>query len=82
MWNPPPSNQTNGIILGYRISVTELDTGDMSQYTTSNNETTIGALHPHYSYNFSIAAFTIVGYGPTTFVIVRTAEAGNSSCIA
>ena len=77
MWNPPPSDQINGIIQGYTISVTELETGNMFQYTTSYNETTIGALHPHYNYNFSIAAFTVAGYGPITFVIVRTSEAGS-----
>ena len=76
MWNPPPSDQINGIIQGHQISVTELETGDIFQYTTSYNETTIGDLHPHYNYNFSIAAFTIAGYGPTTSVVVRTAEAG------
>ena len=76
MWSPPPSDQINGIIQGYQISVTELETGDMFQYTTLYNETTFGDLHPHYDYNFSIAAFTVVGYGPTTFVVVRTDEAG------
>ena len=76
MWSPPPSDQINGIIQGYRITITELDTGIMSQYITSENETIIGGLHPHYNYNFSIAAFTIVGNGPITFVVVRTSEAG------
>ena len=76
-WDPPPSDQINGAILGYRINITELDTGDMSQYTAEDTETTIGLLHPHYSYNFSIVAFTLVGNGPTTYVIVRTTEAGN-----
>ena len=75
MWNQLPSNQTNGIILGYNISVTELETGDMFQYTGFDNETTIGDLHPHYCYNFSIAAYTSAGYGPTTYVVVKTAEA-------
>ena len=76
MWNPPPSDEVNGMIQGYRISIAELETGDVFQNTTSYNETIIGALHPHYYYNFSIAAFTIAGYGPTNFVVVKTHEAG------
>ena len=75
-WDPPPSDQINGVIQGYRISVIELDTGDMSQYTVGDTETTIGPLHPHYTYNFSIVAFTSVGEGPTTYVVVRMDEAG------
>ena len=75
-WDPPPADQINGIIQGYRINITELDTGEMSQYTAEDTEASIGPLHPHYNYNFSIVAFTSVGHGPTTFVVVRTAEAG------
>lgn len=75
-WDPPPRDHINGVIEGYTINITELDTGEMSQYISQETEATIGLLHPHYSYNFSIAAVTLAGNGPTTYVIVRTAEAG------
>ena len=75
-WDPPPPDQINGVIQGYRINITELNTGEMSQHIAEDTEATIGPLHPHYNYNFSIVAFTLAGHGPTTYVIVRTAEAG------
>ena len=79
-WDPPTPDKLNGVIQGYRINITELETGEMSQYTAGADATnaTIGPLHPHYGYNFSIVAFTIVGNGPITFVVIRTAEAGKS----
>jgi receptor-type tyrosine-protein phosphatase Q len=78
-WDPPPADQINGVIQGYRINITELDTGEVSQHIVVDNEAIIGPLHPHYNYNFSIVAFTHVGHGPTTFVVIRTAEAAPSS---
>ena len=77
-WDPPPPDEINGVIQGYRINITELDTGDMLQHTAEGEgtNTTIGSLHPHYTYNFTIAAFTLIGNGPTTYVVIRTAEAG------
>ena len=78
-WDPPPSDEINGVIQGYRINITELDTGTLSQIIVNDTEAVIGSLHPHYNYNFSIVAFTHVGDGPTTYVILRTAEAGFAS---
>ena len=75
-WDPPPPDQINGIIQGYRINITELNTGPMSQFIVHDTEAVIGPLHPHYNYNFSIVAFTLVGHGPTTYVVLRTTEAG------
>lgn len=75
-WDPPPSDQINGVILGYRINITELNTGATSDYIANETEAVIGPLHPHYNYNFTVVAFTEVGQGPTTYVVVRTAEAG------
>ena len=75
-WDPPPSDQINGIIQGYRINITELNTGAVSQYIAEGTQAVIGPLHPHYNYNFTVVAFTLVGHGPTTYVVLRTAEAG------
>jgi hypothetical protein len=78
-WDPPPPDQINGIIQGYRINITELNTGAMSQFIVDDTEAVIGPLHPHYNYNFSIVAFTLVGHGPTTYIVLRTTEAAPSS---
>ena len=50
----------------------------MSHLTSEQTEAVIGPLHPHYTYNFTIVAFTLVGSGPTTYVIVRTDEDGKA----
>ena len=47
----------------------------MSEYIENGTEVVNGPLHPHYNYNFTIVAFTRVGHGPITYVVLRTAEA-------
>ena len=79
-WDPPSPDQINGVIIGYSINFTELETGGMSHLTSEQTETVIGPLHPHYTYNFTVVAFTLVGSGPITYVIVRTDEDGNTTC--
>jgi len=68
------------VIIGYSINFTELETGGMSHLTSEQTEAVIGPLHPHYTYNFTVVAFTLVGSGPTTYVIVRTDEDGKTTC--
>ena len=51
----------------------------MSHLTSEQTETVIGPLHPHYTYNFTVVAFTLVGSGPITYVIVRTDEDGKTA---
>ena len=76
-WDPPSPDQINGVIIGYNINFTELETGVVSHLILEQTEAVIGPLHPHYTYNFTIVAFTLVGSGPTTYVIVQTNEDGN-----
>ena len=62
-WAPPPRENRNGLIRGYRINVTELDTGRALSFFSPTASKTIENLHPAYNYTCVVAAFT-VGDGP------------------
>ena len=63
MWSPPPFEQTNGLILYYALTITELDTGKVYTSISASVVTEISDLHPYYTYHCAIAAYTI-GLGP------------------
>ena len=70
----------NGVIREYRINVTEVETGDLRQFTTPAGvrELVVGPLHPYYSYRSTIVAFTIEVGPYSTAITVRTEEAGKT----
>jgi receptor-type tyrosine-protein phosphatase Q len=76
-WNPPPFEDSNGIIQYYVILVTELDTNtSLPPRNSFTTQLTITNLHPHYTYQFIVAAYT-VGMGPfTTPVTVQLDQGG------
>jgi len=68
-WSPPPFEDTNGEIQSYTVYVTELDTGvQFVPTSTSDTQITFTGLHPYYTYQFTVAAYTI-GIGPFTIPI-------------
>ena len=77
-WDPPPPEDVNGVIREYRINITEIETGDLRQFTTPPNvrELVVGPLHPYYSYRSTIVAFTIEVGPYSTAITVRTEEDG------
>ena len=78
-WQPPPLPDRNGVITGYVINITSLDTGTRTQLTSTTTALTIPNLAPYTSYVCIIAARTAVGLGPfSTVVTVRTLEAGRT----
>jgi hypothetical protein len=66
IWSPPPLQERNGDIVRYGVNLTEVETGEVTQYLTRDSSVsfTIPHLHPHYHYNYSLTAFTFVGHGP------------------
>lgn len=69
----------NGIITGYIINVTTLDTGEISQYVTLGRNLTLDSLAPFSTYAFIIAARTSIGAGPfSTDLTIQTLEDGKS----
>ena len=81
-WQPPaPSNQ-NGIIQHYAISVTEEETMRQFQLMSTTTSVTATALHPYYTYSFTISAVT-VSEGPYSQTLsLRTLEDGNKDAAA
>ena len=77
-WNPPALENQNGVITGYVINLTlTVGSGDISQYSSSSDNITVGSLHPFTTYDFTVAAQTSVGTGPyTTSSTVMTPEDG------
>ena len=74
-WSPPPLPDQNGLIQ-YSISVHEVATGTLTQYTSTNSSIAIRSLHPYYTYRCSVAAYTIIGEGPQNQqpVIIKTLQ--------
>ena len=77
-WTPPPQDHQNGVIVEYRVNVTELITGRSFVRVTSNVFLEISSLHPDYEYRWIATAVT-VGVGPyATAVTIRTPEDSKS----
>ena len=75
-WNPPPVEHQNGVIIEYRINITEVNTSRVfvriSPGTTTSLE--ISSLHPNYIYQWTVTCVT-VGAGPyTVFSTIKTLE--------
>ena len=60
-WSPP--DEPNGVVREYRVTVTETNTGNVYSYVSFSTSIEITSLHPAYTYECSVAAFTI-GLGP------------------
>ena len=76
-WEPPLVEDQNGIIIGYVINVTVVETGEIFQLFSTTNTLTVNTLSPYTTYICIIAARTSIGLGPfsTTFT-VQTPEDG------
>ena len=78
-WDPPPAEHHNGEIREYRVNVTEVQTGLVLAFSTSNTELLVTDLHPYYLYQCIVSAVT-VDEGPHTAALgVRTEEDGKGS---
>ena len=75
-WNPPPPEDQNGILRFYTVNITELETGRIIQHTTPTTSLQVPLLHPYYTYQWKVSAYT-VGEGPYTNIsTVTTPEDG------
>lgn len=77
MWASPLPEDLNGVLMSYRVLVTEAETGEMFQQTTAFDSSSliINSLHPYTNYQCSVAAFTIA-FGPKAYAEVRTLPEG------
>ena len=80
-WEPPSPEDQNGLIVGYTINITDLETGERYQHLSTSTNITIGSLTPFTTYICIIAARTNIGIGPfSTVVTVQTLEDGMCYC--
>ena len=76
-WDAPPVEGQNGIITGYIVNITKLETGEVSTMFTESHNLTLYSLQPFTTYGFLVSAQTVAGSGPATlFVSVTTHEEG------
>ena len=81
-WSPPDMQSRNGIITGYLINVTEIETGETFQVSSATTNLVIQSLRPFTTYVCVIAAETSAGTGPFSISLtVRTNEAGRLHCL-
>ena len=75
-WLPPPDEHHNGIIVSYNVHITGVNSGEDIDLTAHDLQLLVTDLHPFYSYEFSVAAFTIA-VGPFSDpVVLQMPEAG------
>ena len=70
-WAPPPLEQQNGNIREYRVNISERETGKAIHLVSAAVSVTVPSLHPFYTYNCTVAAFT-VGEGPHSVEVTVT----------
>ena len=76
-WSPLPPNERNGLITGYVVTITNVDTNEVSTVEITGRTSTSIATLPYTSYMVSVAARTSVGVGPrSTEIIILTPENG------
>ena len=73
-WSPPPAREVNGFVRYYSVRLRERHSGREWDFVALDSHINIGSLHPHYLYDFTVAAHTI-GQGPfSDFYTVLTDE--------
>ena len=69
-WSPPVSDKQNGVITNYVINITEDESGDDFQESTSSTSLSVeDNLRPYITYTCVISAGTSAGQGPFSSAI-------------
>ena len=74
-WDPPLQGEQNGVITSYTITITDVESGEVSQRMApaSDSLLVVSSLSPHSTYRCTVAAFT-VALGPETLAQVTTLQ--------
>lgn len=85
-WNPPATEDQNGVITGYTVNVTSLRSEETQQFfLMAAQNLSVDSLTPHTTYSCKVAAHTAIGAGPFSQEILvqtlQTGELGVTCCI-
>ena len=82
-WDPPSPQHRNGGIVRYVINVTltareetQVTSGELRTLHTATTNLSVGSLHPHYTYSYSVAAENSAGVGPSARTSIIMPEEG------
>ena len=76
-WDPPPIDKQNGVILGYIINVTVIETDESFLLYSNSTSLFVDDLSPFRTFQCIIAALTNAGIGPySSFFTVTTPQDG------
>ena len=71
-----PTGPHNGIIREYRVNITEVETGTVFQRVSLTTSLVVGNLHPDYTYQWRVTAFTVTEGPYSTTSSITTPEDG------
>ena len=81
-WEPPELEDQNGVILGYVVNVTAVETGLNFELRSTQTTLAVDSLRPFTTYICRIAARTIVGVGPFSIAVTAvTSQDGKSTAL-
>ena len=76
-WSPPDPSYRNGVVRGYLVVISEMETSRLLYFNTSTPPLSIPSLHPFYTYNCSVSAYTVGLPGPySPPYLVRMPQSG------
>ena len=76
-WQPPLTEDQNGVIIGYILNVTSLVMGETAEIFTESTSYILDPVSPYTLYSAAVAAQTDAGRGPFSVSIsVQTLEDG------
>ena len=74
-WQPPLLEDRNGIIQGYIVRVSSISGApDTREITTAYMNITITSLTPYTVYEFVVSAYTAVGTGPSSNILLARTQ--------
>ena len=80
-WQPPLSEDQNGVIAGYTLNVTSPETGETEEFFTELTAYILNPVSPYTLYTAAVAAHTDAGRGPySARISVQTGEDGMLFC--
>jgi len=79
-WNPPRSDERNGLIVYYIINITAIQplVGETFQQNCTSESCNVSHLFPHHTYQFSVSAVTIAPGPYSETHTVTTLESGKT----